>query len=848
MPRHHDQPVVLVLAAVTLSGCFNGLPPAGAGTAASDAAGDTPCITSAEPVASPVILDMKPVSRAEYLALFESGLPAMEGPQADRALQDLLSPLSAVSNVAAVAGGNPVDQALCTRSAKVGYVLGVAVAAGNDDWCSRYEPVFDFLLEGYLDPARRNAIRDPFAPIGFFTAADALDRSGRLTGMRRDKVRQLALILQEVHRSPGSVGNWDAAIAVGQGHASRIFAADPELAPLREKADRYREQLFTGFHGDVENAPYYGAIGAAQIFQLAALNGSMERLDTPVYRELYTRLANLVSEHGLQPDYGDHYFGEGVVTLHLYVFEAAARTFRDPRFLTVARRVYERVRGSRNNKPFGAFDGIFSMHLLSLPPFEGAPDPLPAFEVKAQVFDHLQGQRFGSGPGLAEPDKVVLKSPGSSVQAYAMVDLGSGGHGVPECRGAVLHYEVNGVPLVRGVNKNHKPNLANLVYLKPPGMGYPHQKKGFIPGVWYTQTVPLDLLAVDQLPEFNWDEIVRGETQWLFLDNIRLEGPGGTEVLEPCESLDAIAPWNGGSPDVELSDDRTEGSHSLKIPLLNGRHGHTLTSLGPKHALDRTRFDSIRFDWKFDGPQAPWCFMRWGDALRGVRGDLFPWTELYPGSVDRAEAANNDAGDCHARVEWSGYVTADTRWTRDIVLSTEGVLMLVDRVVPGPKADGYSVGSLWQLDTIEHEGGNWFLQQPMAWPAMRRGEPDRSAGMLVWHAPAESGARQIGTQSTKDAPGLFEKVPPKEFRPITTFASETARAGTPVVFLTVVAPTLDPDFDPKKFADSIEHQAGNDGADLRCCFQGTHLQFRISQDGSWDVTRSVPGAAVSRDR
>jgi hypothetical protein len=785
-------------------------------------------------------LDLKPVSRAEYLALYERGLSPLRGRQAERTLKALLAPLSAVSSTAAVSGGDPVEAALSDRSAVVGAALGFAAAQGDEDRLTHYEPVFDFLVEGYLDPAHKKHILNPFAPIGFFAAADALDRAGRLTAARREKVHRVALLFQNGRGRARSVGNWDAALAVGQGYASRIFAHEEELAVLRKNAADYCEQLFTKFSGDIENAPYYGAIGAAQIFQAAALNGTTDPLNTPFFRGLVTRLARLVSEEGLQPDYGDYYFGEGYVTLHMYLFEAAARTFQDPRFLRVARRIYERVAASRRAAPVGPYDAVFSLQILSLPPFENAPEPLPAFEVQAQVLKHQRGHRFGSPPGVVEADKVVLKSPTSSVKAYAMLDVGTGGHGIPECRAAVLHYEVNGVPLVRGVNKNHSPEMANQVYLKPPRAEYPHHTRGFEAGVWYTQTVPLDLLAVDYLPEFKWDAIVRGETQWLYLDNIRLEGPGGTQLLESCESTAVLAPWNGCSSEAVLSPDHTEGKHSLKIPLLNGRHGHTFTSLTHKPAIDRTRFHSLKFDWKFEAPKAPWCFMRWGSALRGERGDVFPWSVFCQGTVQKAEAANNEAGDSRARVEMAGYVTADTRWSREVLMSKEGVLVLVDRVWPGPNAEGYTVGSLWQLDNLDAAGNHWFTQKPLRWPALLKGQPDRSAGMFVWHAPSETAGRRIGHQSTKEAPGLFDKVPPIEFRPITTFAAETAKAGKPVAFLTLVAPTHGPDFHPETFAQSIEFRVEDNDADVRCQFGGIPIHFHVSDSGKWSVERPSP--------
>ena len=77
-------------------------------------------------------LDVKPVSREEYLALYERGLPPMRGPRGDAALKNLLSPLSAVGSTAAVSGGDPVEKALCDRSAVVGAGKGRG-ALGADE-------------------------------------------------------------------------------------------------------------------------------------------------------------------------------------------------------------------------------------------------------------------------------------------------------------------------------------------------------------------------------------------------------------------------------------------------------------------------------------------------------------------------------------------------------------------------------------------------------------------------------------------------------------------------------------------------------------------------------------------
>ncbi|MEI6421635.1 MAG: hypothetical protein WCP55_05405, partial [Lentisphaerota bacterium] len=492
------------------------------------------------------------------------------------------------------------------------------------------------------------------------------------------------------------------------------------------------------------------------------------------------------------------------------------------------------------------WDATWMMSLLSLPSFENAPVPLPVFEQAAQVLNHFPNHNVDVRQSRSEPDKLVLKVADSSVSPYAMIDLGVGGHSQFECRGAVLHYEINGVPLCHGTEKNPFPSLANLVYLKPPGRQFPHMAAGFEPGTWYTQTIALEMLLVDYIPPFRWDAIVKGPTQYLYLDNIRLEGPGGTQALEACESTDILAPWEHrgepATPAYELSDDRTEGAHSVRIPLVDGRHGHEIVTLSGKTPFDRSKFEVLKFDWKYEGSAAPWVFTRWPNLLKGDRMDVFPWWEFYPGTVRSAQASNNPAGDAYGRFEFSSYVTPDTSWFREIILTREGVLVLYDRVTPGPMAKDYTVGSLWQLYDIKQQGPNWFVQPPMQWSSTFPGQPDRSAACLVWHAPAPG--RRIGSQSTKESPTLFMKVPKTENRPITTFAAEIAVPGKTLAFLTVVAPWDEPE-NPAELAEGITGQFTTENAEVRLTVGKVKLQIRFAVDGSWLVER--PNGAGKED-
>ena len=285
----------------------------------------------------------------------------------------------------------------------------------------------------------------------------------------------------------------------------------------------------------------------------------------------------------------------------------------------------------------------------------------------------------------------------------------------------------------------------------------------------------------------------------------------------------------------------------MRLPLVDGRHGHEITSLSGKTPFDRSKFDVLKFDWKYEGSEAPWIFARWSpDWIKGGRNDIFPWWEFYPGTVQSADATGNAVGDAYGRVEFSSYVTPDTAWSRDLVLTREGVLVIYDRVTPGPMAKDHTVGPLWQLDDVTRQGENWFAQPTMDWPSEIPSQPRPTASVLVWHAPMTG--RKIGSQSTKESPGLFMKVPKPEHRPITTFAAETAVPGKTLAFITVVAPWAELE-NPAELAGGITAQFTTKNAEVRLIAGKVKLEIQFAADGSWLVERSnEPKAAYVPNR
>ena len=78
--------------------------------------------------------------------------------------------------------------------------------------------------------------------------------------------------------------------------------------------------------------------------------------------------------------------------------------------------------------------------------------------------------------------------------------------------------------------------------------------------------------------------------------------------------------------------------------------------------------------------------------------------------VSRAEA-RRFGPDAWGRVEFTNYNGPGNTLQRCLVLTREGILVIVDTFTAGPRCDGRAGGQLWQLYTLHERGANWFASQ-----------------------------------------------------------------------------------------------------------------------------------------
>jgi len=202
-----------------------------------------------------------------------------------------------------------------------------------------------------------------------------------------------------------------------------------------------------------------------------------------------------------------------------------------------------------------------------------------------------------------------------------------------------------------------------------------------------------------------------------------------------------------------------------------------------------------------------------------------------------ATGSGGTGADAYGFVEFTRYVQADTRLTRRMVLTEEGMLVIADHLAPGESVDGAAAGSLWKLNAIDQRGENWFNQ-----PVLHAFKPQQDAidprrwasELLVYHA--KSPGRETGAFDWENVKG---KRPNYRY---TAYSKQTLRAGRPVTFVTVLVPHPER-ISAEEIARGIAPKVDEKGnvtvvIDRRDDKDGLRVTVRIdNRNGSWRVTR-----------
>jgi hypothetical protein len=309
-----------------------------------------------------------------------------------------------------------------------------------------------------------------------------------------------------------------------------------------------------------------------------------------------------------------------------------------------------------------------------------------------------------------------------------------GDHSHQENRGSITYYEVGNVPIFRGGYGRYWARQTgdggNAFYLQPDRDSIPIDR--WKSGVWKTirmeaSRLPLPGDPPDQSRRLFTGLVLSGAChlgvpgadgcfptksarngdQSVLIDNIRLEGPAGTRMIQDFESGEA--PNNG----AVFTRDASHGTQALEIKPFTNR----VTIAPPAAGADFSLHDykTLSYDIKQVGdPTLVTLDVRIPDAPNGSH-TYDAWHTMSPGPFYAAIASartQTQGSDSYAEVRYDGYGTWDSTLTRRIVLTREGVIVVRDTFTAGAAAEGRTGGAVWQMPVLAEHGANWF---PAAW-------------------------------------------------------------------------------------------------------------------------------------
>lgn len=576
------------------------------------------------------------------------------------------------------------------------------------------EGIRDFALQQYdafleEDGGRGDRDFHVSRPFGLLTLR--LDRAGMLTGARRQRARDRAepLVKWYAGSHPLAAANFDCNIALADAVAAdclaRVFTADPGLP-----ADRVR-QMITALGrqildiGDLnENSSNYSSLGICFFLELADLGEWLDDVARSAdLRNMFTRMRDIISPAGTIPEYGDGYFAAREPRIDfVLLLEMASRLYGDASFRRAAEALVPRTAAELTSDQFPR-----AYLLMDLRPFTPATAETPPLSA-------VQWRRAPGNPPTTVPDKLILRTGTRAGDAMVMVDLyARGSHAHPYKRPAIGYYEVGGVPLFHNLGRRGTSSgqCGNSFWMLDDSTLFPGHPR---PGVWNTMRVPTTMLTPGATPGtrilsngVDFRGFRTPANRYARFDNLRIEGPKGTLLLDGFESPDSWQPNIKGVPGVRLDShiDHTEGAASQQVNWkVLGDQIYTRLFEQPGirgSTFSQADYDTLKFDYKYEG-QPPRANLR----------QLFPeWLDLgeRPLTCDVVSAEAVQAGrDAWARIAFDNYIAPECRLTRTVVLTAEGGLVIVDRFRPGPRVMGWSGGQLWQLYELGDRGPDWF--------------------------------------------------------------------------------------------------------------------------------------------
>lgn len=694
-----------------------------------------------------------------------------------------------------------------------------------------------FKQDGLLTPEQRQSV----SQIARDTLADYLKQPD-----------DIAILMTPAKPKPGSpVENpvppyYNIRLAQMAGYAGLLNYLQDEPYDQREEVARRIKAYFDRLcliGNTEEDSHNYDCLGAALMVDLARQLNRENEFRSPSFRRFFENFRDIVSPSGIIPEYGDAYFNYQAAFIdRLYLMEYAARFYNDPSFAEASRKM--RARPVPVHPDGHQLDRAPNLILF------GEPYPVDEKTRTNGALSEILLHNVPMDPEAKKlatvPFHLILRTGTEPGDAMIMMDLyATGGtahihHAHREKGPSIGYYESAQVPLFHNLGRRgtESANDGNICWALPPAMKFPGQ---WHPDEWFTMSFPVEVIGTNtagqsvigqmSLRNFPATQDNKGCTSLKF-DNLRLEGPAGTRLVDGFESPEGwVIFGNKASATSCNSPDKTEGQVSQEFPwnqvgtdllLRNFPKGYSNEPFTPE------QYDTVKLDVKYSGSR-PYFGIR-GIAEQGVEmGTLYLRPKLRDAAVEQR------GSDALGTVLYDRYVTHDSTLNRRLVLTKEGYLVIRDHLTPGPAMNDWNAGQLWQLYTLGTQGDHWFCSEDDGvYPDVtlnHTGNPQRRMLVRFAEGNGPAGCEKVQRSITWPNP---KGLPSTSF--VTTFSNRKVTAGQPTVFSMVVLPVF-PGVDPATLAKDVSVTTAPDGSvEARFPNSGKPVTVELG-DSTWGVKR-----------
>jgi len=648
-------------------------------------------------------------------------------------------------------------------------------------------------FENYLKRSQKATFKiDQFDGYPFYSCVALLKEFGRLSTTKDSLVRIFTEknVLTSKHKNFLRFGNRELGRQLALVCAAyRLYPNDPAFAAFRSDWEAWwNKQKQIGVLD--ENSGNYSSLGLTELLKILTLTNKLDDLKTEAWRQQFTIYRDLVTPSGNMPEFGDDYFEHGGKIAWVELFEFASRFYDDPSFAVAAHKLFNRHQRYFN---YWRLQNRFStdVNILNIIP-DMRESSLSAESVITYRKDQL---------GKNHIYNMILRPNNNPGSPMLMLDLyGLGDHAHMDKRSSILNYEVGNVMLLHGFNRR----FGRQTWDGGNGFSVMQYGNSFPIFTWpannpLTVSIPAERFGMSNgkriIRNFTLDSGNRNNSD-IQLSNIRLEGTVGIKVLDSAGIFIPVA----------------------KKPVLKDYN----------YMFDPSQYSAYKYEATYSGGSMPKASFRYAEDSQNQYNAWHGFDDLPLHSNLGEAKVENKNGDSFGFVDFTEFGSLDSRYTRQIVLTQEGVIVIREDFTPGKSIENWTAGLTWQFYSMEKAGINYFASKlDEAWSCVPTDTKKYTQGMLAIFDIAKGDSSGVVTQ-------MWNKMPAGKFTFFSRFkiVSGKREIRTQIVIPYSIGDKID------EIVSSVNFKTENGKSEAYFVWKNTNYVVSISDNNKWAVARN----------